>query len=114
MMSWRRWGMRALALAMLLSLSAGPLMAGPRGGHNNGDEILDLVDGPGTDYFGDPDGGGIGKTRGFGDGDLRISWVMKRVALLIAAWNTAGVWSEPALTLICCDLGRTQAGGTHE
>ena len=55
MMSWRRWGMRALALAMLLSLSAGPLMAGPRGGHNNGDEILDLVDGPGTDYFGDPD-----------------------------------------------------------
>lgn len=49
--------MRALALAMLLSLSAGPLMAGPRGGHNNGDEILDLVDGPGTDYFGDPDDG---------------------------------------------------------
>lgn len=56
MMSWRRWGMRALALAMLLSLSAGPLMAGPRGGHNNGDEILDLVDGPGShDFVGDPD-----------------------------------------------------------
>lgn len=60
MKSWRKWGMRALALAMLLSLSTGPLAAVPRGGHSSGDEILDLVDGPGSEYFGDPDTPGTG------------------------------------------------------
>jgi len=56
MKSWRKWGMRALALAMLLSLSAGPLAAVPRGGHSSGDETIDLLDGPGSvDFLGDPD-----------------------------------------------------------
>lgn len=59
MKSWQRWGMRALALAMLLSLAAGPLMAGPRGGANDGDEYQDIIDSPNPDMLaGDPDDGG--------------------------------------------------------
>ncbi len=72
MTSWRKWGMRALALVMLFSLCAGPLSAAPRGGHNNGDEKQDLLEPVGGGMLaGDPDGGIGARTQPIA-GDFRV------------------------------------------
>lgn len=92
MKSWRKWGMRALALAMLLSLSAGPLAAVPRGGHSSGDETIDLLDGPGVEFFGDPDDGGIGKANRFDAADLRIRSWMELLSRAFVALNPTCEW----------------------
>ena len=93
MKSWQRWGMRALALAMLLSLTAGPLVAGPRGGASDGEEYRDNIDSPNPDMLsGDPDGGVGGRANPVA-GDLRM-----QLSSFIQSWFSGGaVVAVPAL-----------------
>lgn len=62
MKSWKRWGRRAVTLAMLLSLLMAPVSAIARGGHNNGDETQDQFEPVGELLVGDPDTPGNGRT----------------------------------------------------
>ncbi len=84
MTSSRKWGMRALALAMVLSLLMAPVSAIARGGHNNGDETQDQLEPVGELLVGDPDDGGGQRTRRPGEGEFPQSYLLAILRGLIS------------------------------
>lgn len=114
MKSWRKWGMRALALAMLISLSAGPLMAVPGANRGGGGGPIDLLDGPGSvDTIGDPDGGGGGRASRFDEGDFRVSFVLNHFLRLMANFNPTFTRASVQLTMPASVLGAAEPKGTR-